>query len=67
MRKTQRRMLAAMLLLSDDNMIVTEGIPEIAEKAGYSNTGGALSDALLFLEQSNHILKQDDGTWLITL
>jgi len=67
MRKTQRRILGTMLTLCDDNMEVEINIPRIAEKAGYSGTGGMITTAVEMLEHHNKIAKTGDGKWRITI
>lgn len=67
MRLTQRRILASMLELADDEMVVHANARDIVFNAGYKATGGAHTDALILLEQSNHIVKLGEDQWLVTV
>lgn len=67
MLKTQRKMLGAMLAMCDDNLLIRASLREITEKAGYKNTGGAHTHAMIFLEQSNKIVKEGENLWRITI
>lgn len=67
MRKTQRKILGAMLILSDEEMTVDANLKTISLTAGYKQPGGALTHAIEFLERDNKIARKGDGTWVITL
>ena len=67
MRKTQRRVLAAMLTLADDELKVSSTTSKIALQAGYKEHGGAITSALEFLEYHNKIVKEGDSKWRITI
>ncbi len=68
MKKTQRRILGAMLQLSDNSMEVDEKISTLSERAGYSASGGMITSALEMLEYHNKIAKLGgEHKWRITI
>ena len=67
MRKTQRRILGAMLQLADNDMMVDETVTVIAGQAQIA-MGGMISDALELLEYHNKINRLEGAhRWQITV
>jgi hypothetical protein len=56
MRKIERKLLGALLILYDDNMEFSGTTTEIANTMGYKNAGGGISLAMQILEFKNHIM-----------
>ena len=67
MRKTQRRILGAMLQLADNDMKVDATVSEISAQAGIVS-GGMVSDAIELLEYHNKITRLGGGhKWQVTV
>jgi DNA-binding MarR family transcriptional regulator len=63
----EKKVLGALLILSDSNYTVTATQSEIARIMGYKKPGGALTFALKSLEMQNHITKTKDGRYKVLL
>lgn len=55
LRTIERKVLGALLVLSDNDMHVTANMKRIAQTMGYKQPGGAISFALQALEMKNFI------------
>lgn len=53
----ERKVLGALLILSDNDMQLTAGMNDIAEVMGYRSAGGAITFALRALEMKNFITR----------
>lgn len=56
----EKKVLGALLLLSDSRMLATSNLNQIAKSMGYKSPGGALTFALKSLETNNYITKIDN-------
>lgn len=55
----ERKVLGALLILADDNNVVTTTLRKIANQIGYKTSGGAISFALKILERDNFIIRNN--------
>lgn len=61
----ERKVLGALILLSDKNNVAKVKTSQIVNAMGYKNSGGAITFALKSLEYNNHIEKQPDGSYKV--
>ena len=66
LKKIERKVLGALLILSDEGMKSHFTMRELAHMMGYKEPGGALSFALQALELKNLIRRSNDG-YIVTL
>ncbi|MDD4000179.1 MAG: hypothetical protein PHX62_04710 [Bacilli bacterium] len=55
----ERKVLGALLILADDNNVVTTTLRKIANQMDYKASGGAISFALKILERDNFIIRNN--------
>jgi len=60
LRTVERKVLGALLILADDNMIVDADTITIAHTMGYKSTGGAITFAMQALEMKNYITVENN-------
>lgn len=61
LKGVEKKVLGALLILSDKDMVVTAPLKLIANTMGYKATGGALTFALQALEMKNFIATSDSS------
>lgn len=59
--KVEKKVLGAMLMLSNGDMLVHASKKDIAHQMGYKAVGGAITFAIDTLEFKNYICKEDEG------
>lgn len=59
LRTVEKKVLGAMLMLSDNQMSVDVPMKTIATTMGYKETGGAITFAIQALEMKNFITKDE--------
>lgn len=57
----EKKVLGALLILSDHHNVVNSNTSQIAKTMGYKRSGGAISFALKSLEHNNHITYLSDS------
>jgi DNA-binding MarR family transcriptional regulator len=57
----EKKVLGALLILSDENQIARVSGVQIARIMGYKKSGGAITFALRSLEMDNYIEKNEHG------
>lgn len=57
----EKKVLGALLILSDTNQHVKASVAEMARVMGYKKGGGAITFALKSLEYHNYISKHEKG------
>ena len=62
-----KKVLGALLLLADDNMVVKTTMTKIANVMGYKATGGTVTYSLKLLEINNYISKLYKGTYKVLI
>jgi hypothetical protein len=67
LKTIQKKVLGAMLILSDSDMNVKATFKEIAQVMGYQRAGGVISFALETLEMKNYISKTEKGTYKVLI
>lgn len=55
--KIEKKVLGALLKLSDDELIAKVTLNKIAKEINYKRSGGAITYALRLLEKGNYIVK----------
>lgn len=63
----ERKVLGALIMLADNNNVVTASMNKLAEVMGYNASGGALTFAVKILERDNFIVKTDRGKYKILI
>lgn len=63
----ERKVLGALLTMSDDNGIVSTNLANLASRMGYKKSGGALTFAIKILENENYISKQDKQVYKVLI
>lgn len=63
----ERKVLGALILLSNDNLTVRASKRELAVAMGYKSHGGTISYALQMLEMKNHIVKTGEAEYKVLL
>lgn len=58
--KVERKVLGALMLLTDDDYIVRAKLKDIAKAMGYKGGGGVITYALQSLDMKNHISIESD-------
>lgn len=67
LNKIERKVLGALLTMSNDEGLVEATLAEIAKAMGYKKSGGALSFAIRILESENYISKKDKRIYRVLL
>lgn len=62
----EKKVLGAMLIHTNNDMVVSVPLRVLASTMGYKAVGGALTFAIQALEMKNFIT-QDDGKYIVTL
>lgn len=57
----EKKVLGAMLVHSNNEMVVDANMKQLAKTMGYKSTGGAITFAIRALEMKNYIAKQNEG------
>lgn len=60
MNRTERRILAALLLESDNNGLVEATLDTLSQIAGYTKSGGSTTYAINMLETRGYVKKVND-------
>lgn len=67
LRTVEKKVLGAMLILANDEMVVKARMIDIARAMGYKEAGGALTFAIDALEMKNIISKEGQGKYKVLL
>ena len=67
LKAVDKKVLGALLVLADDEMITHAKQHEIARVMGYKSSGGAIAFALRALEYNNFIMTIEQGIYKILL
>jgi hypothetical protein len=67
LRTIEKKALGALLILSNDSLIVKESITTIATVMGYKVAGGAITTAIHSLVMKNFLTIIDKGVYQILL
>jgi hypothetical protein len=67
LRPIEKKVLGAMLILSDEDMNLKATMKNIATVMGYKEAGGALTFAIQALEMKNLIDVNGKGSYTVTL
>lgn len=59
--RTERRLLGALLLLADNDLIVNVTKKELSNAMGYKTTGGQINLAIKLLDIKNYITQQNEN------
>lgn len=59
----EKKVLGALVILANNNMIAKATATKIAETIGYKTSGGALTFALKILERDNFIVRTAKSTY----
>lgn len=63
----ERKVMGAMLIMTDENNIAKVTLQDVANLIGYKKTGGALSFAIKILERDNYLVKIASQTYKILI
>lgn len=67
LKTVEKKVLGALLILSDENMVTEMSLQTIAEAMGYKSPGGALTFAIQALEMKNYIAITKPGRYKVLL
>lgn len=67
LRTVEKKVLGAMLILANDDMVVKAKMLDIARAMGYRAVGGAITFAIDSLEMKNLISKEEQGVYRVLL
>lgn len=59
LRPVEKKVLGAMLILTDSEMVVNASMAKLATTMGYKQPGGALTNAIQALEMKNFITSEN--------
>lgn len=63
----ERKVIGAMLIMTDENNIAKVTLQDVADLIGYKKSGGALSFAIKILERDNYLVKIASQTYKILI
>lgn len=63
----EKKVLGALLILADEDMVVNAKNTVIARTMGYKRSGGAITFALRILEMNNYIMVLPKGEYKVLL
>ena len=63
----ERKMLGALLILSDRDNMVSANLNQLAEQMNYKASGGALTFALKVLERDNYVIRTSKDSYVLLI